>query len=56
MILEFRGLKPRLHASVIVMESAFVIGDVEMGAESSVWFGAMSMPSISVKRPTFRTW
>src|SRR4030042_2466044 len=41
MILEFRGVKPRLHESVIVMESAFVIGDVEMGAESSVWFGAV---------------
>lgn len=55
MILEFKGKRPRLHESVIVMESAFVIGDVEIGAESSVWFGAVVRGDINAVRIGERT-
>ncbi len=37
----FRGISPRLHASVLVMEGSRVIGDVEIGEGSSVWPGAV---------------
>lgn len=30
-----------IHPSVFIAESAIVIGDVSIGAESSVWFGAI---------------
>ncbi len=37
----FRGIAPRLHASVLVMEGGRVIGDVEIGEGSSIWPGAV---------------
>ena len=40
-ILPFRGVRPRLHDSVFLAEGARVIGDVEIGADSSVWFNAV---------------
>lgn len=39
--LTFRGQTPRVDPSVFLAEGATVIGDVEIGAESSVWFGAV---------------
>jgi gamma-carbonic anhydrase len=50
MILAFREVKPKLHNSVVVMESAFVIGDVELGADSSVWFGAIIRGDVNAIR------
>ena len=41
MIRAFRGVSPRIHETTFVAESAQVIGDVEIRAESSVWFGAV---------------
>ena len=41
MILPFAGKQPQLGANVFVAPSASVIGDVEIGARSSVWFGAV---------------
>src|SRR5258708_2921323 len=37
MIRDHRGRRPRLHPTVFVDSSAQVIGDVEIGEESSVW-------------------
>ena len=37
----YRGIRPRLGAGVWVAEGAFVIGDVEVGEESSIWYGAV---------------
>ena len=41
MIAAYAGLTPRLDPTVFVVESATVIGDVVIGAESSIWFGAV---------------
>ena len=41
MIRPFRGIHPRVHPTAFVEESAQVIGDVVIGAESSVWFNAV---------------
>ena len=41
MLRPFRGRLPAVHASVYVDPSAQVIGDVEIGAESSVWMNAV---------------
>jgi len=37
----FGGIVPRLHETVLAVDSALVIGDVEIGADSSLWFGAI---------------
>lgn len=40
-LLPYRGVWPRLHESVFVADGARIIGDVEIGADSSVWFNAV---------------
>jgi len=41
MIKSFRGVQPQIHPSAFVEESAQIIGDVQIGEESSVWFNAV---------------
>lgn len=41
MILDYAGRAPRIAASVFIASSADVIGDVEIGENSSVWFAAV---------------
>jgi carbonic anhydrase/acetyltransferase-like protein (isoleucine patch superfamily) len=40
-ILPFGGKSPRIHPSAFVAPTAVIVGDVEIGAESSIWFGAV---------------
>lgn len=40
-ILPFAGMHPRIHPSAFVAPNATVIGNVEIGAEASIWFGAV---------------
>ena len=40
-IRSFQGVAPRLHSSVFVAEGAHVIGNVEIGEESSVWYNTV---------------
>lgn len=37
----FRGVAPTIHDSVYVADNATLVGDVHVGARSSVWFGAV---------------
>lgn len=37
----FRGKKPSIHPSAFVAPGAHIIGDVRVGKNSSVWFGAV---------------
>jgi carbonic anhydrase/acetyltransferase-like protein (isoleucine patch superfamily) len=41
MIVHYRGKQPRIDPSAFVAPTAVLIGDVEVGAESSIWFGAV---------------
>lgn len=41
MIREFNGKKPRIAKSAYVNETAYIIGDVEIGESCSVWPGAV---------------
>lgn len=41
MIIEYRGRTPRVHPSAFIAPTAVLIGDVEVGAEASIWFGAV---------------
>ena len=40
-IIPFRGRTPRVDPSAFVAPTAVLIGDVEIGPESSIWFGAV---------------
>ena len=41
MIIEYKGKKPKIAEDVFVAENAVILGDVEIGAGSSVWYGAV---------------
>lgn len=41
MIHSFRGVHPQIHPTAFVAEGAQVIGDVQLGEESSIWFNAV---------------
>ncbi len=41
MIYAFENLQPKIHQSVFVAENAAIIGDVEIGEDSCVWFGSV---------------
>jgi carbonic anhydrase/acetyltransferase-like protein (isoleucine patch superfamily) len=41
MFIEYRGKRPKVAASAFIAPTAVLIGDVEVGEESSVWFGAI---------------
>jgi carbonic anhydrase/acetyltransferase-like protein (isoleucine patch superfamily) len=41
MIKSFRGKTPRVDASAFVSEAAYIIGDVEIGENCSIWPGAV---------------
>lgn len=55
MIRSFNGKTPRIHPTAWVSESAYVIGDVEIGPDSTVWPGAViraDFSSIHIGRNT----
>ena len=41
MIRSFQGMQPKIDESAFVAETAVIIGDVEMGPESSVWYNCV---------------
>jgi carbonic anhydrase/acetyltransferase-like protein (isoleucine patch superfamily) len=41
LILPFNGKRPTIHPSAFVAPTAVIIGDVTIGPEASVWFGAV---------------
>ena len=40
-ILPYRGLWPKIHPDAFIAETAAVIGDVEIGPGTSVWYGCV---------------
>ena len=55
LIRPYGGKTPRLDGSVFVAETAVVIGDVEIGPDSSVWFGTVVRGDIHSIRIGART-
>lgn len=41
MIIEYQGKRPRIDPSAFIAPTAVLIGDVEVGPQSSIWFGAV---------------
>ena len=55
MIYPFKGIVPKIHESVYIREGAHIIGDVEIGAESSIWFNAVIRGDVNYIRIGQRT-
>ena len=55
MIHPFKGTKPEIDASALVVDSAQIIGDVKIGEESSVWFNAVIRGDVNYIRVGKRT-
>lgn len=55
MILPYKGTVPACHPTVFVAEGARVIGDVEIGEDSSVWFNTVIRGDINRIRIGKRT-
>ncbi|MBI3182287.1 MAG: gamma carbonic anhydrase family protein [Myxococcales bacterium] len=51
----FEGTAPRIHESCFVEDSAQVIGDVEIGEDSSVWFNTVIRGDVNSIRIGRRT-
>ncbi|MBI3586321.1 MAG: gamma carbonic anhydrase family protein [Ignavibacteriales bacterium] len=41
LIITYRGITPKIHESVFIADGARIIGDVEIGRDSSVWFNTV---------------
>jgi carbonic anhydrase/acetyltransferase-like protein (isoleucine patch superfamily) len=41
MLRQFRGVQPNVHSTAYVDESAQIIGDVQIGEESSIWMNVV---------------
>ena len=55
MLRPYRGTAPRVHPTAFIDESAQIIGDVEIGEESSVWMCAVVRGDVNVIRVGRRT-
>jgi gamma-carbonic anhydrase len=40
-VIPYRGVSPRLHSTVFIAPGAYIIGNVTIGENSSVWFNAV---------------
>ncbi len=54
-VLPYLGITPTLAAGVFVAPTASVIGDVSVGAESSIWYGAVLRGDVMAIRIGART-
>jgi carbonic anhydrase/acetyltransferase-like protein (isoleucine patch superfamily) len=55
LILPYRGKSPVIHPSAFVAAGAVIVGDVTIGAESSVWFGCVVRGDVHFVRIGQRT-
>jgi carbonic anhydrase/acetyltransferase-like protein (isoleucine patch superfamily) len=55
MIKTFDTTQPKVHETVFVADTALVIGDVEIGEDSSVWFGSVLRGDVNHIRIGART-
>ncbi|AEI67307.1 gamma carbonic anhydrase family protein [Corallococcus macrosporus] len=51
----FRGVSPRVHAGCFVDDSAQLVGDIEVGEDSSVWFNCVLRGDVNPIRIGKRT-
>lgn len=55
MIIPYQNKLPKIHESVLIAEGAYIIGDVEIGKDSSVWFNTVIRGDVNYIRIGERT-
>ena len=55
MIRPFKNIEPKIHETAYIADDAIVIGDVEIGEDASVWFGAIVRGDVNFIRIGART-
>ncbi len=55
MIKSFQNKSPKIHETAFVTDDAIIIGDVEIGADSSVWYGSILRGDVNFIRIGART-
>lgn len=55
MIKNFQNKQPKIHETAFIAENAVIVGDVEIGANSSVWYGAILRGDVNFIRVGART-
>ncbi len=53
--IDYNGLSPKIHKTVFVAPGVFLIGEVEIGEESSVWFNSVLRGDVNPIRIGKRT-
>ncbi len=51
----FNNIEPKIHETAFIADDAVVIGDVEIGADASVWFGSVLRGDVNFIRIGART-
>lgn len=54
-ILPYKGIHPKIHDSAFIAPSAVIIGDVEIGEDSNIWFGCVIRGDVNSIRIGART-
>lgn len=54
-ILPYKGIYPKIASSAFIAPGAVIIGDVEIGEESNVWFGCVIRGDVNTIRIGART-
>lgn len=55
MIKPLQNLQPKIHETAYLTDDAIVVGDVEIGAEASVWYGSILRGDVNCIRIGART-
>jgi carbonic anhydrase/acetyltransferase-like protein (isoleucine patch superfamily) len=55
MIKSFKGIEPIIHETAYVSVGCFIVGDVEIGEDASVWFGSVLRGDVNYIRIGART-
>jgi carbonic anhydrase/acetyltransferase-like protein (isoleucine patch superfamily) len=55
MIRKFKEIQPKVHETAFIADTALVIGDVEIGEDSGVWFGSVVRGDVNHIRIGART-
>ena len=50
MLLDYKGILPKLGERVFIAEGAVIVGDVEIGDHSSVWFNSVVRGDVNIIR------
>lgn len=55
MIRPFQGIAPKIAPSAFIAETAVIVGDVEIGAQSSIWYNVVARGDVNFIRIGERT-